>query len=310
MVDPVTTTALAESNPTPAPPPTTSPADRWAARTSPAAQPAMRDGVIADREYDALPDDRRAAYARVRKNGLDGGSEWVARDKMIPAAEPAQPGTPPASTPAPGDKVKIGDYELNGSDVAMILQTKAAMDLKAIQVPSSAEAYEAKLPEGFKLPDGMTWAFDPKDPALIDAQRFANRAGLTQSQFSELLSVYASQQMAEQQFLSQAAAKQIELLGVNSTARVSAVETFIRGIAGDELGGALRQSILTAKHVQAWEKIIGQFGSQGVASYKAHGREPPGQPGTVSEEQWQGMSQAQRLDYARGFDQSQFRNGR
>jgi hypothetical protein len=221
----------------------------------------------------------------------------------------AADGTQPASTPAPGERVKIGNYELNGADVAMILQTKAAMDLKASQVPSSAEAYEAKLPDGFKLPDGTAWQFDPKDPALIDAQRFANRVGLTQSQFSELLSVHVSQQMADQQAIAAGAQREMEKLGPNATQRVSAIETFIRGIVGDELGTGLRQMVLTQKHVLAWEKIASQFASQGVASYKAHGREPPGQPGRVSEEQDAAMSHAQRLDYARHFDQGQFRDG-
>jgi hypothetical protein len=293
MADPVTTSSAVENPTVPASPSSYAPGP---------AQP--RPGAISDEAFRRLGPDERAKYTNVR--GANGG-EWIDSTKL--SAEPVQPGTPSASTPAPGDKVKIGDFELSANDVAMLIQQKAAADLRATQIPATAEAYEAKLPDGFKLPDGMAWQFDPKDPALIDAQRFASRAGLTQSQFSELLSVYASQQMADQQAIAAGAQREMEKLGPNATQRVSAIETFIRGIAGDELGTGLRQMVLTQKHVLAWEKIAQQFASQGVASYRAHGREPPDAPGKVSEEQWGQMSHGQRLDYARQFDQRAFRTG-
>jgi hypothetical protein len=159
MSEAVTTTALAESNPTPPTPPSyVSPAERWAARSSPAASPAAlsRDGVIADREYDALPDDRRAAYARVKKLGADGGSEWIERAKLpadlTTTPKPATNGAAPTVT-ADG-RLQVGDMLLTPQDIQTLMAEKAQSDLRKTQIPSSAENYQPKLPEGFALPAG------------------------------------------------------------------------------------------------------------------------------------------------------------
>jgi hypothetical protein len=205
-------------------------------------------------------------------------------------------------------RLQVGEMLLSPQDIQTLMQTKAEADLRKTQIPASAESYEAKLPEGFRLPDGMAFQFDANSPAFADSRRWAFANGLTQKQFGEMLGFYASTQVADHQLMTAAAQKQVELLGVNSAARVSAVEQFIRGFAGDELGTALRQSIFTAKQVQAWEKIIGQVGSQGVASYRAHGREPPTQAGKVDDATWERMSVSERYQYSKSFDQRQFRN--
>jgi hypothetical protein len=286
--------------------PTTSPAPSPASYAPSPAAP--RPGAISDDQFRRLDAGERSKYMNVR--GANGaGGEWVPAVPAAPA-DPVKPAATNGAATVEDGLLHIGEMRLTQQDIQALMQTKAEADLRKTQIPSAPENYQAQLPEGFQLPDGMAFQFDTASPALADARRWAHANGLTQKQFGELLSFYASTQVADHQLMTAAAAKQVELLGNNSAARVSAVETFVRGIAGDELGGALRQSIFTAKQVLAWEKIISQFGSQGVASYKAHGREPPGQPGTVSEEQYAAMSHAQRLDYARQFDQSQFRNGR
>jgi hypothetical protein len=155
------------------------------------------------------------------------------------------PGAAPPESKGPGDKVKIGDYELSGNDVAMILQEKAARDLRATQVPASAEAYEAKLPESFKLPDGLQWQWDAADPALNDIRALAKKSGWSQDDFSNVLGVYAAKAVAEDTQFRQRARAEMDKLGVNGSQRLAAVETFVRGVAGDDLGGALRQMILT-----------------------------------------------------------------
>jgi hypothetical protein len=125
-----------------------------------------------------------------------------------------------------------------------------------------------------------------------------------------MLSFYASKELAEQAFLANAAAAEVSKLGPNGMARVSAVDTWLRGQLGDTLGGALRSMLVTAATVQGMEKLIMKMTSQDVASFRQHGREPPGLPGRVSEEEYAAMTPAQRWEYSRGFDQSQFRNGR
>ena len=70
----------------------------------------------------------------------------------------------PGAIPAPGEKVRIGNYELSGDDVAMILQEKTARDLRATQIPATAEDYQPALPDTLKLPEGIEWKADPTEP--------------------------------------------------------------------------------------------------------------------------------------------------
>jgi hypothetical protein len=285
MADATTTTALAADNPggngqTPQNPYTSTPADRWSARTTP--QPAEpRPGVIADSAYDALSDDKKSTYARVRRGGTEGGSEWLERSKL--EADPADPtksattAADPTATakPTPGEKVKIGDYELSAEDVAALIQQKAQADLRKTQIPATSEAYTAELPKEFKLPPGIEYKFDTTAPAFVDARNWAHAQGFTQQQFSQLLSFHANTQIAEQVMVGNAAKVELEKLGAHATARVTAIDTWLRGICGEEHGRALRTMMLTAKAVEAVEKIMTKFSSQGAMAFRQDGREPP-----------------------------------
>jgi hypothetical protein len=104
-----------------------------------------------------------------------------------------------------------------------------------------------------------------------------------------------------------AIAKNISALGANANARVSAVDQWIRGVVGDELGKEMRHMVVSEKIVRGFEKLISKFTSQGVASFRQDGREPQGAPGRVSEAEYNAMSGAERYAYAKSFPQSQFK---
>jgi hypothetical protein len=55
------------------------------------------------------------------------------------------------------------------------------------------------------------------------------------------------------------------------------VKTWAHGTLGSELGGAIEQMLVTAKHVEAFEKIINQFSRQGGTPFSQSHREgePP-----------------------------------
>jgi hypothetical protein len=151
---------------------------------------------------DQLDSAAREKFARV-KQGPQGGSEWRERSTL-----PSETGTDPAkpgSTPAPGEKVKIGDFELSGEDVATILQEKAARDLRATQIPATAEDYQGVLPDTLKLPAGMEFKVDTSEPAFNDLRAVAKKIGLTQSEFSDILAIHASREVANEAMVRTAA---------------------------------------------------------------------------------------------------------
>lgn len=294
MNDITATTSTAPNSPTPP-----------GALTSPAATPAPaapRPGVIADRVYDSLPDEQKAGYARVRK-GPQGGSEWIERAKL--AAEPADPtkGAEGTATVTPDGRLQLGDMLLSQSDIQSLIAEKAQADLRKAQMPTAPEAYEAKLPEGMQLPAGVEFSFNTEDPAYAAVRNWAHAQEFTQAQFSELLGHYANSEAAKQVMIGNAAKAEVEKLGAMGTARVTAVDQWLRGTLGDDLGTAVRGMMVTARIVQGLEKLMTKMATQGHASFRQDGREPQsnskGPLSSMSEEQYNATSAQERFRLSR-----------
>jgi hypothetical protein len=65
--------------------------------------------------------------------------------------------------------------------------------------------------------------------------------------------------------------------------------------------------MVSARHVEALEKLASKYVTQGTASFTQSHREPPsGGNGRVSDEEYNAMTPAQRWNYAKQFDQSKF----
>ena len=303
MSDIATTTATT----TAAPPANTSPsATGTTAATTTAQTAAPRAGSISDHQYDALDQAGKDRFARV-KAGPDGGSIWVDRQQL--EAEPKAQTTTDGATTAAGDKVKVGEYELSGDDVAALMQQLADNKLRATQVPAEPSAYEIKLPASLKLPEGIEFKADPRDPAYADMRVWAHKRGLTQEDFSEGLAIYASKVAREEAKIATAAKAEVERRGVNGTQRIDALDAWFRGILGDRLTARVRPMLVTADIVSAMEKIQHRMVSQGAASYRnRRPRAPENGPGRVDEATYNGMSQSEKWAYAKSHDQAQFKS--
>jgi hypothetical protein len=88
--------------------------------------------------------------------------------------------------------------------------------------------------------------------------------------------------------------------------RVSALEVWLRGVVGDKLAGPMRSMMVTADIVKGLEILQNKFVSQGAASFSQSHRVPPSPTGRLSAEEYAALSDAQKFDYARSHDQSQF----
>lgn len=178
--------------------------------------------------------------------------------------------------------------------------------------PQKPEDYKVELPGDFKPPEGIEFKFRADDPLLAQARTMAHDMGISQENFSKLLGLYAGGQVADQAKITAARTAEVSKLGANGTARVTAVTTFFKSFLGEAEGTQLASRMFTASDIAIAEKLIQKVASQGGAPFRANGREPPEPAGRVSQEVYDKMSPAQRLDYSRSFDQSQFQrpNGR
>lgn len=296
MSDVTVTTAA----PAPAAPPAASPA------------PPQRQGFIPDNHYERLPADQQANYARV-KRGSDGGAEWIARDKLPSATEsPSTAAADPGKPTDPNARHKFGEMEFSEQELRDLLTSKADAELRKASLPATPADYVPALPENFKLPDGVDFNVDAADPMLADVRSWAHGKGLSQSDFSELIGIYATGKGHEQAFINTATAAEVAKMGINGVQRVTALETWLRGMVGDKLAGPMKQMLATADIVRGMEMIQHRMVSQGAANFSQAHREPghDQRSGRVSDEAYNAMSPSQKLDYSRGFDQSQFKGAR
>lgn len=176
---------------------------------------------------------------------------------------------------------------------------KAAEDVKALSRPQTPEAYKVELPADFKPPAGVEFKFDMNDPLIAQARALAHAEGLSQEGFSKQLGLYAASKIGEEAQITAARTAEIGKLGANAGARVDAVVNFFTGMDTSADKGdakAIAGMLVTARHVEAFERLITRIGSQGVPGFSQKHRDVD--TGKVSDEQWSKMSYGQKKEYA------------
>ena len=185
---------------------------------------------------------------------------------------------------------------------------KAGLEVKRSTLPVKPDDYKAELPGDFKVPDGITYQFNGNDPLLAQARSVMHDIDQGkisgQEAFSKLLALYAGGQVSSQQQIQTARNAEIQKLGTTGPARVDALTTFFRAYLGEAAGNRRIARLFTAQDVMDAEMEVSKITSQGGAAYRGNGREPPQPAGRLSREQIDKLTQAQKLDYSRQFDQS------
>jgi hypothetical protein len=199
---------------------------------------------------------------------------------------------------------KITDEKQLAAHYNEIIARDAAERIRKNALPASADAYKIELPKDFTPPQGVKYEFKADDPLLAQARTVAHELGIGQDGFSKLLGLYAGSQVASQQQIVNARNAEIAKLGTAGPARVDALTTFYKAHLGEAEGSQIMARVLTASDVALHEKLIAKFQGQGGANFSVRGREAPLPEGRLSDEQHAKLSPAEKLDYARRFDQS------
>lgn len=177
----------------------------------------------------------------------------------------------------------------------------AESESRKLSLPQSPDAYKAELPPDFKLPEGKEYTIDPASPVLAAARKLAHETGADQTTFSQWLGLWAGAQMQSDQMRVDRYNAEVNKLGSAGAARIDAVNTWL-----DAKGySAFKDGLVHAEAVQAVEKMMRDFSSQGAASFSTGGRDAEA-GGRVSDEVYNKMSDREKRDYARRFDQKQF----
>jgi hypothetical protein len=242
---------------------------------------------------------RQADGSVVEVPRRDGGTNGVPADSN-------QPATPddPQLQPGP-DRIKVGDMEFSAEELQGLRERKSLEDSRRALVPATPEDYRTELPADLVLPTGVKVVYSDTDPlvqsSLKSLREFCYQNSLGQAEYSRLLALDANRVAIEQKMLQTAHENEMRKLGETRTARLSAVVTWLRSMAGEEGGRALISNLLTARQVSAFETMMHRHQSQGGGNYSGAGRDPGPKPGTLTDEQYGKLSYTEKKEYAAQF---------
>lgn len=199
----------------------------------------------------------------------------------------------------------LKEFEGNAKKLNELTTFKAAEDSKRLSRPQTPEAYEAKLPADFQLPQGVTYAIDANDPMLAQGRQLMHEIDQGklsgQEAFSKMLGLYAGMQINSETQIAAARTAEVAKLGATGPSRIDTIKTFYRGLYGNDADAEAEVSrIFTAADVLRHEKKIARYQQQGGATFTQTGRdaEPAGK---VSDADYEKMTFAEKRQYAEKF---------
>lgn len=240
----------------------------------------------------------------------DAAGNLIQREKALGADGESSPGKivdpqgPKAGTSLTaddgGEKIRVGESEFSVKEVTDAIASKAEQDLRKTQIPATAAEYKLELPQNFKLPNGAQFQVAPindpvKGPAMQAFQEWSFKNGLSQTQFSEALGLYASATSNEQIAIGNAAQREREAAGVNVPVRVDAISLWLKAHY-PAAAPAFIATLATAKQLDAWESIISRSINGGSGSFSRRGNEPEAQK--LSDAAYDKLSYGEKKDYA------------
>lgn len=192
------------------------------------------------------------------------------------------------------------DKGFKADDLNALVALKAEQDSRAASVPANKDEYKIALPaefkiEGLEIKEGES-PIDENDPRISFARDFAHSQGFTQPQFEGLIALGVQMDIAEQTSLNEAFKAQAEALGGKGKERVEAVTNWLGAKLGGEAAAALAPMIMTAKQVQAFERIM-QLNRGAVPGNPGAGRDTG--KADISDEEYAKMSPTEKINYAR-----------
>jgi hypothetical protein len=241
------------------------------------------DRKLSNSEYDRLSISEKYRYAE-RRTEL--------ASKVDPST--SDPSKPDASS---GEKIQLADdFALTREEIDGLRERKGLEDSRKLTLPSDPTGYKLELPKDFKVPQGIEYKIDDKSPAAALARQFAHEAGLSQEQFSKMIAIHGSIEVQQVANLKTARDAELNKLGATGYQRINAVENFLRGRLGEDVGKAVCGMLVTAKHVEGFERLMRDFANGGSGSFQP--ARASSEPAKMSDAEWSKLSYTEQKNYA------------
>lgn len=175
-----------------------------------------------------------------------------------------------------------GDFKPEASQHFRDMAARDAAEAsRRLTLPQKPEDYKLALPKDFKAPEGMEFVLDEKDPMTPHARAFAQKHGLSQDAFTELVGLRASMDVQMKQQLKDFEAGEVTKLGVNGPARKTAIDTWLKAQLGEDVAKHISATMRTSVQAEAFEKLMANFRTQGAGGPSSAHRDGPEPAGTI-----------------------------
>jgi hypothetical protein len=219
-------------------------------------------------------------------------------------ADPATGDQPAPAEPAAAEKRRVGGsvngFDATDDEIIQWRSTAAAEQSRRANTPADSSGYLVELSSEWKPPAGFeTYKPEVNHPLMSEARQFAAEAGLTQQQFSKMLTLSAAKEVGTAMMLEKARDGEIKKLGANGSLRVTAIENFLSAEVGDAAFRAIRPLLATAKMIEVLEHLQRKVSGGGGSFSPSRGAE--NRTATISDAEWNSMSYHARKEYASKF---------
>jgi hypothetical protein len=227
----------------------------------------------------------RSRAARAEADGTgSAASPGTAPGQQQPAGDGEQRAIGPISRDETG-AYRFGDVSLTEQEIKDLLAHKATEDSRRANLAKAPEDYRLELPSDFQVPQGIEFKLNEQDPLVPIAQRLMydiDHGRISgQDAFRRLVALAAAKEVNQVQAFNAGVEREVQKLGATGTARVTAVQNFIKGLVPEDTLTDLFGGLWSEKAVRGWESIIRKVASQGVGSYSQSFREPPESDGKI-----------------------------
>jgi len=179
-----------------------------------------------------------------------------------------EPAAPPAPTRPEGlpDTYWDDAVGVKPEAYARLAELEAAEEARRAGVPESADKYALTLPEPIIGLDGKPVEFDAADPLAAAALPVFHKHGASQEFVSDILSVFAAQELASAKAQTDFVAAEQAKLGAAHATRTTAIHNAVTAAIGAEGAEALRRNMSDAAGVMALEQLVSKLNGPAISA--------------------------------------------
>lgn len=165
------------------------------------------------------------------------------------------------------------DFGAFRSEFDTLSEFKAAQDERIASLPKEADGYEVGLPEGFEIPEGTDYEFNPDDPRVGPLKEWAAANQVSQAALNDLIGLHAGHDIEGVKETTAFAQAEMAKLGDNPQARINTVKEVVSSLLPKANAEAVMAGATTYEAVVGLELMASRMRGASTAPQPKNSRQ-------------------------------------